>query len=171
MDTGSESFKASKLAFELREAGLMGWEGRMILPPDIHHAHPEDLWWRAELDIWGRDFELDRHGTVELIPVEVVGVTKRGVWLKDDRGKRFVRGDAVRQYAVPTIELAVRDLHRRLMVRARHLSRELKTVNDSVRALGKTEEWRRYGRTTEDQPGQDPPAVAAAILGFAGDGH
>jgi hypothetical protein len=153
---------------ELIDAGLINWwSGRMILPDSLTFAPPEDLWWRAELDLWG-------HGDgVNLIftPYEVVRTTLRGVWLDTRPGKRFVRGDAVRQFATPTIELAVHDLSRRLLVRERHLSRQLAEVRAGIMALQKTREWKRYGRTTEDQPGQDPPAVAATLLGFAGDGH
>lgn len=153
---------------DLIDAGLIDWlYGSIILPDSLTYAPPEDLWWRAELDLWGY------RGGVNLVfvPYEVVRVTPRGVWLDTKPGKKFVRGDAVRQFATPTIELAVHDLRRRLVVREGILSGQLAGVRAGITALRKTREWKRYGRNDEDQPGQDAPPAATALLGFAGDGH
>lgn len=153
---------------ELIDADLIGWlSGEIILPDSLTCAPPEDLWWRAELDLWGYGDGVN----LIFVPYEVVRVTPRGVWLDTRPGNKFVRGDAVRQFATPTIELAVHDLSRRLMVRERILSGQLAGVRAGITALRKTREWKRYGRNDEDQPGQDAPPAATTLLGFAGDGH
>lgn len=79
---------------------------------DVEH------WWRAEdrryadYDPWA-EFEqpTSSHLAVEIRCYPVVRHTPRGVWLDCGfGGKRFVRGDAVKQFAVPTRELALADL-------------------------------------------------------------
>lgn len=157
----------TELAFQLVNAGLTDWGGRLILPPDIFHLPSDDIWWRAELYLWDRQFQ----SKIVLIPFEVVKTTPRGVRLKDDDRTRFVRGDAIRQHALPTMELAVKDLRRRLIAHKRHLTRQLTSVTHMVDALGTTKEWLEYGCPTEDQQGEDPPAPPTTILGFVGDGN
>lgn len=74
----------------------------------------DDIWWRAEdkryadYDPWA-EFEQPNssHLRVELIPYRITKRTAKGVWLE---GQRFVLGSAGKQFAVPTKELAVRDL-------------------------------------------------------------
>lgn len=153
---------------DLIDAGLIGvWTGSIVLPDTLTYAPPEDLWWRAELDLWGYADGVN----LVFVPYEVVRVTPRGVWLDTRPGKKFVRGDAVRQFATPTIELAVHDLSRRLMVREDILSGQLAGVRAGITALRKTREWKRYGCNDEDQPGQDAPPAATTLLGFTGYGH
>jgi hypothetical protein len=82
--------------------------------------HPDDgeYWWRAEdrryadYDPWA-EFEQPNssHLRIELRPYRVVRHTKHGVWLGGlFQQDRFVLGTATKQFAVPTIELAVADL-------------------------------------------------------------
>lgn len=73
-----------------------------------------EIWWRAEdkryadYDPWA-EFEqpTTSHLKITLTPYEVVRHTPRGVFLCDGT---FVRGKAHKQWAVPTQELALRDL-------------------------------------------------------------
>lgn len=121
--------------------GVIDWAGRLILPPDVEFLPLEDIWWRATIDVWGRGMD-----TVFLEPFPVISVTPRGVWLDCDGRKKFVRGNGIKQWAVPTVELAVLDLMRRLEVRERHLLRELMAVRERRAALINTKEWRRWMR-------------------------
>lgn len=75
-------------------------------------------WWRAEdrryanYDPWA-EFEQPSgsHLVVELRPFPVLRHTAKGVWLDCGFGrKRFVLGEATKQFAVPTRELALADL-------------------------------------------------------------
>ena len=73
-----------------------------------------EVWWRAEdkryanWDPWA-EFEQPSgsHLKIELTPVNVLRHTPKGVILEDHG---FQRGNAIRQHAVPTKELALMDL-------------------------------------------------------------
>ena len=77
-----------------------------------------DVWWRAEdrryanYDPWA-EFEQPSgsHLQLTMIAYVVDSYTPKGVWLRDILGGRtFVLGTALKQFAVPTRELAIRDL-------------------------------------------------------------
>jgi hypothetical protein len=77
-----------------------------------------DVWWRAEdlryanYDPWA-EFEQPSgsHLQLTMTPYIVDSYTPRGVWLRGILGDRtFVLGTATKQHAVPTRELAIRDL-------------------------------------------------------------
>lgn len=77
-----------------------------------------DVWWRADdrryanYDPWA-EFEQPSgsHLQMHMTAYVVDSYTPRGVWLRDIFGGRtFVLGVAVKQFAVPTRELAIRDL-------------------------------------------------------------
>jgi hypothetical protein len=79
---------------------------------------PEDLWWRAEdkryanYDPWA-EFEqpTGSHLKIEFRSYHVTRYTPKGVWISWGFGhSQFVLGTATKQYAVPTKELALRDL-------------------------------------------------------------
>lgn len=79
----------------------------------------DDWWWRCEVRHWAaHDEDGDyKYGgsSVELIPCYVLKHTPRGVWVRpwgkhSVCGKEFVRGTAGKQFAVPTPELAWRDM-------------------------------------------------------------
>lgn len=86
---------------------------------DGKHA-PEgmEVWWRAEdrryanYDPWAEfDQPSGSHLQLTLTPYFVDRHTPKGVWLRGILGDRtFVLGTATRQFAVPTRELAIRDL-------------------------------------------------------------
>ena len=76
-----------------------------------------DVWWRAEdrryanYDPWA-EFEQPSgsHLKLTLTPYVVESYTPKGVWLRDGGSGVFVLGTATKQFAVPTRELAIRDL-------------------------------------------------------------
>lgn len=85
-----------------------------------------DVWWRADekwyanYDPWA-EFEQPSgsHMVLELRRFIVVKYTPKGVWLQDWLGEKFFQlGNAIRQKAVPTQALALRDLVKR---KERHL--------------------------------------------------
>lgn len=78
-----------------------------------------DVWWRAEdrryanYDPWD-DYTSGSYLAIELTPFIVDRYTPKGVWLRCSLGStRFVLGKAVRQFAVPTKNLALADLVKR----------------------------------------------------------
>jgi hypothetical protein len=83
-------------------------------------ALPEgaDVWWRADdkryanYDPWVEyEQPSGSHLVLELTPYVLVRHTPKGVWLRSYFGTEiFVLGTATRQQAVPTMELAIRDL-------------------------------------------------------------
>lgn len=87
----------------------------------VHERSPKDdreHWWRAEdkryadYDPWA-EFEQPNssHLQINITAYPVVKHTAKGVWLDCGYlGKRFVRGEAIRQFAVPTRDLALKDL-------------------------------------------------------------
>jgi hypothetical protein len=92
--------------------------------PYVHISEGEpppegmDVWWRAEdrryanYDPWA-DFEQPSGSHLQLrVDAYVVdSYTQKGVWLRGILGDRmFVLGTATKQFAVPTRELAIRDL-------------------------------------------------------------
>lgn len=86
-----------------------------------------EVWWRAEdrryanYDPWA-EYEQPNgsHLELTLTPYAVEKYTPKGVWLRGAVGFRtFVLGTATKQFAVPTRELAVRDLVAR---KQRHVS-------------------------------------------------
>lgn len=83
-----------------------------------HPPEGADVWWRAEdrryanYDPWA-EFEQPSgsHLQLSLTPYVVDSYTPKGVRLRGILGNRtFVLGTAVKQFAVPTRELAIRDL-------------------------------------------------------------
>jgi hypothetical protein len=85
-----------------------------------------DVWWRADdkryanYDPWA-EFEQPSgsHLVIELTPFEVVKYTPKGVRLRNWIGYEFfVLGTATSQKAVPTQELALRDLVKRKEIHA-----------------------------------------------------
>ena len=83
-------------------------------------APPEsfDVWWRADdkryanYDPWAEFEQMSgSHLSIELTPYIVVKYTPKGVRLQDFMGGQYlVLGKSIRQQAVPTKELALRDL-------------------------------------------------------------
>ena len=77
-----------------------------------------EVWWRADDKRYANydpfaEFEQPSgsHLVLELTPYVVVRHTPKGVWLRSYFGSEFfVLGNALRQKAVPTKELAIRDL-------------------------------------------------------------
>ena len=82
-----------------------------------HPPEGADVWWRAEdrrypnYDPWA-EFEQPSgsHLELTLTPYVVDRYTPKGVWLRDGISGVFVLGTATKQFAVPTRELAIRDL-------------------------------------------------------------
>lgn len=81
-----------------------------------------EVWWRADCKRYANfdpfaEFEQPSgsHLTIEVTPYIVIRTTPKGVWLQHWLGERFfVLGPAIRQRAVPTIQLALQDLvHRK----------------------------------------------------------
>lgn len=105
-------------------------------------ADQPDLWWRAEdkryanYDPWAEFEQPDgSHLKIELRSYEVLRHTPKGVFLSVglfDRQEEFVRGKAHKQFAVPTKELALRDL----IIRKQHHVRGCKArLNQAVEHL------------------------------------
>lgn len=77
-----------------------------------------EVWWRAEVNRYANydpfeEFEQGggSHLQLELIPYQVVRTTPKGVVLRGFMGPEFFQlGNAIRQTAVPTIQLALTDL-------------------------------------------------------------
>lgn len=86
-----------------------------------------DVWWRADDKRYANydpfaEFEQPSgsHVVIEFTPFELVRSTPKGVWLRGWLGNRFfVLGTATRQQAVPTKELALRDLVERKKIHAK----------------------------------------------------
>lgn len=80
-----------------------------------------DTWWRADDKRYANydpfaEFEQPSGSSlkIELTPFEMVKETPRGVWVRNWLGSKFfVLGEAARQIAVPTKQLAIQDLVRR----------------------------------------------------------
>lgn len=77
-----------------------------------------EVWWRADDKRYANydpfeEYEQPSgsHLVLELTPYVVVRHTPKGVWLRSYfGGETFVIGTAIRQQAVPTVELAIKDL-------------------------------------------------------------
>ena len=107
--------------------------------------HPDDVWWRAEdrryanYDPWA-EFEQPSgsHLVIRLTPYVVERATPKGVFLKH---YGFVRGNATKQWAVPTQELALRDLIARKRVQVsfcqHRLDRAIEHMEASEQALAR----------------------------------
>jgi hypothetical protein len=167
----------------------------LILGPRVFDAASDDIWWRAELPPAGiQDIRLKGtifengvdYRAVMLIPYEVVKTTRKGVFLRGERRRKlrwfedgnpeeeetfFVLGTARKQQAVPTIDLAIQELRRRLEYRLSRLSYEHEMVRDAIRYFNQTEEAIKHGCSAKDQPIQDPTASPATLLGVIGYGH
>ena len=99
-----------------------------------------DVWWfardkrYANYDPWA-EFEQPSgsHVVIELFPYIVVKYTPRGVRLRGWLGEEFfVLGDAIRQKAVPTKELALQDLVKR---KEKHVRMSEIRLNDAKACL------------------------------------
>lgn len=105
-----------------------------------------DVWWRAEdrryanYDPWAEyEQPAGSHLVLELIPFIVERYTPKGVRLRGFLGNRvFVRGDAIRQHAVPTKELAIRDL---VMRKRRHVAGAKVRLARAQEHLNAAEAW------------------------------
>jgi hypothetical protein len=163
--------------------------------PGVFNAASDGIWWRAELPpagiqdirLAGTIFEGDKgYGAILLIPYEVVKTTRKGVFLRGERRRKlrwfedgnpeeeetfFVLGTARKQQAVPTIDLAIQELRRRLEYRLSRLAYEHEMVRDAIRYFNQTEEAIKHGCSAKDQPIQDPTASPATLLGVIGYGH
>ena len=105
-----------------------------------------DVWWRAEhrryanYDPWA-EFEQPSgsHLQLTLTPYVVDSYTPKGVWLRGIFGGRtFVLGTATKQFAVPTRELAIRDLVAR---KQRHVSGCRARLKQAEEHLEAAEKW------------------------------
>lgn len=186
--------------WELGAAGLVysqafGRGYKLNLEPNIFDAAADDIWWRAELPLAGiQDIRLKGtifensmdYRAVMLIPYEVVKTTRKGVFLRGERRRKlrwfedgnpeeeetfFVLGTARKQQAVPTIDLAIQELRRRLEYRLSCLAYEHEMVRDAIRYFNQTEEAIKHGCSAKDQPIQDPTASPATLLGVIGYGN
>jgi hypothetical protein len=161
----------------------------LTLEPEVFNAAPDEIWWRAELPPAGiQDIRLAGmdYRAVMLIPYEVVKTTKKGVFLRGEKRRKmrwaeddnpeeeetfFVLGTARKQQAVPTIDLAIQELRRRLEYRLARLAYEHEMVRDAIRYFNQTEEAIKHGCSAKDQPIQDPTASPATLLGVIGYGN
>lgn len=186
--------------WEMEREGLVyispfGGKNFLTLEPEVFNAAADEIWWRAELPpagiqdirLAGTIFEGDKgYGAVLLIPYEVVKTTKKGVFLRGEKRRKmrwaeddnpeggetfFVLGTARRQQAVPTIDLAIQELRRRLEYRLSCLAYEHEMVRDAIRYFNQTEEAIKHGCSAKDQPIQDPTASPATLLGVIGYGN
>ena len=107
-----------------------------------------DVWWRAEdtryanYDPWA-EFEQPSgsHLQLNLTPYVVDRYTPKGVWLRGSLGNRFfVLGTAIRQHAVPTKALAIRDLVAR---KKRHVEGAAARLRQAEAHLDAAEQWLR----------------------------
>ena len=104
-----------------------------------------ELWWRADIKRYANyrpydEFESEACGShlrLEVTPYAVVRSTPKGVILKGwMSGEFFQLGNAIRQQAVPTIELALIDLKFR---KTKHVRMALSRLNDAKDQLAMTE--------------------------------
>ena len=103
-----------------------------------------EVWWRADdkryanYDPWA-EFEQPSgsHLVLELTPYVVVRHTPKGVWLQSYFGC-FVLGTATKQQAVPTVELAIRDLIAR---KTKHVAFARARLRKAEAHLEAAEKW------------------------------
>lgn len=109
-----------------------------------------DVWWFAR-DRRYADYDpfaeyeqpSGSHVVIELIPYIVDKATPKGVWLKGWLGDRFfVLGNATRQRAVPTKELALLDLIKR---KEKHVRMAQGRLNDAKQSLEMAKSALSYG--------------------------
>ena len=131
-------------------AGILTKHGFVHIHEFGPRPFPEgaDVWWRAEdkryanYDPWA-EFERPSgsHLQMNLTPYVVDRHTPKGVWLRGSLGARFfVRGNAIRQHAVPTRALAIRDLIARKKVHVRCAASRLAEAEEHLHAA---EQWLR----------------------------
>ena len=104
-------------------------------PPD-----GSDVWWRADDRIYANfdpfaedDQPQGTHVVIEFTPFIVEKYTPKGVWLRSFLGNRFFQiGNAIRQTAVPTKELALQDLVKR---KEKHVKMSEKRLAMAKRSL------------------------------------
>lgn len=102
-----------------------------------------EVWWRAEVNRYVNfdpfaEFEQDggSHLQLELIPYQVVRSTPKGVILRGFMGDEFFQlGNAIRQTAVPTIELALTDLKFRKEKHVEMAGRRLDDAKAQLRSV------------------------------------
>lgn len=109
---------------------------------------PEDaeVWWRADDKRYANydpfaEYEQPSgsHLALELTPYVVVRHTPKGVWVRSYfGGETFVLGTAIRQQAVPTVELAIRDLVAR---KRRHVAGAAARLRRAEQHLEAAEKW------------------------------
>jgi hypothetical protein len=106
----------------------------------------KEVWWRADdkryanYDPWAEfDQPTGSHLMLELTPYVVVRHTPKGVWLRSYfGGETFVLGTATKQQAVPTVELAIRDLVAR---KKRHVAGAAARLRRAEQHLDAAEKW------------------------------
>ena len=107
-----------------------------------------DVWWRADdrryaaYDPWA-EFEQPSgsHLQLELTPYVADHYTPKGVWLRCWLGSRhFVLGKAIKQLAVPTKALAIRDLIAR---KKSHVAGAAARLAQAEEHLHAAEQWLR----------------------------
>lgn len=123
---------------------------------------PAEVWWRAEdrryanYDPWA-EFEQPSgsHLVLHLTPYMVTQHTPKGVWLKGSMGeKHFVLGSATKQHAVPTIELAIKDLMAR---RKHHVAMCQARLNRAKEHLSAVENWLKAETEYEEKQNVQNP--------------
>ena len=117
-----------------------------------------EIWWRADdmryanYDQWAEcDQPSGSHLALELTPYIVVKHTPKGVRLRGWLGDEFfVLGSAIRQKAVPTIELAIQDLIAR---KKRHVQGAQARLRQAEAHLAAAEQWLQKHRAMEGSHG------------------
>lgn len=130
--------------------GLMGWDGRVIAHPA--HEDWQDVWWRADYWFAGKWWREFPNGHLELTPFPVERYTPKGVWLTVNDRSLFVLGDARKQFAVPTVKLALRDLMYRLRFRLDRARLEVERTEEMMLHIAAAME-EQHGCTVEDCAG------------------
>lgn len=103
---------------------------------------PVDIWWRAvdkqyaDYDPWAEwEQPTTSHTRITFWPVTIISTTPKGVFCYDGLSgeRRFILGTALKQYAVPTKELALRDLIARKQRQASIYEARAKTARNTIR--------------------------------------
>lgn len=119
-------------------------------------TQPNEVWYRADdkryanYDPWA-EFEQPSgsHLTLSLTPFLVEKHTPKGVWLQPHfGGSFFVLGEAIKQQAVPTKLLAIRDLIAR---KKRHVEMCQARLNRAQEHLDAAEKWLQVETEYEEQ--------------------
>ena len=114
-----------------------------------------EIWWRADdkryanWDPWSDNDYTGSHLKIELTPVNVLRHTPKGVILED---YGFQRGNAIRQNAVPTKELALMDLVAR---KKRHVQGAAYRLTEAKEHLEGAESALHHERRNQDPSHSD----------------